>query len=59
MGFRAVDLRPNIAPRQLALVEMDLDLDARKREVLRHVQHGRSDGIPAGRLPALPKMAPL
>src|ERR1035438_7244434 len=46
-GSGQVGLRPNIAARQLALVEMDQDLDARKREVLRRVQHGRSDGIPA------------
>lgn len=46
-GRGQVGPRPHVAPRQLALVEMNQHLDAREREVLRRVQHGRSDGIPA------------
>lgn len=39
-------LRPHVAARQLAFVEMNQHLDAGEREVLRRVQHRRSDGIP-------------
>jgi hypothetical protein len=46
-GLDQLRPRPNIVARQLVLIEMNQYLDAGQREVLRRLQHGGSDWIPA------------